>query len=70
MSFKQKNSKNLSRLLFTCQIHVEDTSIRYVLVYHEELKKEEKCPLKNGRANVQIYRRTTGYSGGRGRKPV
>ena len=34
---------------------MEDPSIRYVLVYHEELKKEEKCPLKNGRANVQIY---------------
>lgn len=26
-----------------------------MLVYHEELKKEEKCPLKSGRANVQIY---------------
>ena len=51
----RRMAENLSRLLFTCQIRVEDPSIRYVLVYHEELKKEEKCPLKNGRANVQIY---------------
>ena len=51
----RRMAENLSRLLFTCQIHVEDPSIRYVLVYHEELKKEEKCPLKNGRVNVQIY---------------
>ena len=51
----RRMAENLSRLLFTCQIRVEDPSIRYVLVYHEELKKEEKCPLKNGRVNVQIY---------------
>lgn len=51
----RRMAENLSRLLFTYRIQVEDPSIRYVLVYHEELKKEEKCPLKNGRANVQIY---------------
>ena len=51
----RRMAENLSRLLFTYRIQVEDPSIRYVLVYHEELKKEEKCPLKSGRANVQIY---------------
>ena len=67
----RRMAENLSRLLFTCQIRVEDPSIRYVLVYHEELKKEEKCPLKNGRANVQdLYGEPQDLSGGRGREPV
>ena len=67
----RRMAENLSRLLFYLSIHVEDPSIRYVLVYHEELKKEEKCPLKNGRANVSdLYGEPQDLSGGRGRKPV
>ena len=63
----RRMAENLSRLLFTCRIQVEDPSIRYVLVYHEELKKEEKCPLKSGRANVQIYTENhQDFPGGRG----
>lgn len=39
----RRMAENLSRLLFTYRIQVEDPSIRYVLVYHEELKKEENA---------------------------
>lgn len=67
----RRMAENLSRLLFTCQIRVEDPSIRYVLVYHEELKKEEKCPLKKRPGQCSdLYGEPQDLSGGRGRKPV
>lgn len=51
----KRMAEKLSMLLFTRKVTVKAPWVRYVVVYHEELLREQKVAIKNGSAKVQIY---------------
>ncbi len=51
----RRMAEMLSRLIFTCQLTVEDPKVKYAVVFHGQLTEEQRVAITDGKANIQIY---------------